>query len=80
MEYQKIMKLLGNTRNQPYTFRTRNWIELNDESKGKYDNSIIRFKTSMIRSYLCDYSVHSYLLREQQQLRIQQFRCSSKYY
>ena len=56
MEYQKIMKLLGNTRNQPYTFRTRNWIELNDESKGKYDNSIIRFKTSMIRSYLCDYS------------------------
>ena len=56
MEYQKIMKLLGNTRNQPYTFRTRNWIELNDESKVKYDNSIIRFKTSMIRSYLCDYS------------------------
>ena len=56
MEYQKIMKLLGNTRNQPYTFRTRNCIELNDESKGKYDNSIIRFKTSMIRSYLCDYS------------------------
>ena len=56
MEYQKIMKLLGNTRNQPYTFGTRNWIELNDESKGKYDNSIIRFKTSMIRSYLCDYS------------------------
>ena len=31
-------------------------VEINDESKGKYDNSNIRFKTSMIRSNLCDYS------------------------
>ena len=29
---------------------------MNDESKGRYDNSNIRFKTSMIRSNLCDYS------------------------
>ena len=44
MEYQKIMKLLGNTRNQPYLFRTRNWTELNDESKGKYDNISLDLK------------------------------------
>ena len=31
-------------------------VEINDESKGKYDNGNIRFKTSMIRSNLCDYS------------------------
>ena len=37
-------------------FRTENWVEINDESKRKYDNSNIRFKTSMIRSNLCDYS------------------------
>ena len=42
--------------NQPSKFGTRNWVEINDESKGRYDNSNIRFKTSMIRSNLCDYS------------------------
>ena len=29
---------------------------MNDESKRKYDNGIIRYKTSMIRPNLCDYS------------------------
>ena len=36
MEYQKIINLLDNTMNQPSKFRTRNWVEINDESKGKY--------------------------------------------
>ena len=56
MEYQKVINLLDETTNQPSKFRTRNWVEINDESKGRYDNSKIRFKTSMIRSNLCDYS------------------------
>ena len=56
MEYQKTTNLLDNTTNQPSKFRTKNWIEMNDESKGKYDNSNIRFKNSMIRSSLRDYS------------------------
>ena len=42
--------------NQPSKFRTRNWVEVNDESKERYGNSNIRFKTSIIRSNLCDYS------------------------
>ena len=25
--------------------RTRNWVEINDESQGKFDNSNIKFKT-----------------------------------
>ena len=54
MEYQKIIKLLDDTTNQPSKFKTRNWVKINDESKGKYDHSNIRFKTSMIRSRLCD--------------------------
>ena len=37
-------------------FRARNWVEINVESKGRYDNSNIRFKTYMIRSTLSDYS------------------------
>ena len=57
MEYQKIVHLLDDTTNQPSKkLRTRNWVEINDESKVKHDNSNIRFKTSMIRSNLCHYN------------------------
>ena len=57
MEYQKIINLLDNTPNKPTKFRTKYWVEINDESRGTYNNnSKIRFKTSMIRSSLCDYS------------------------
>ena len=31
MEYQKIIKLLGDTKNQPSEFRTRDWVEINYE-------------------------------------------------
>ena len=55
MEYRKLINLLDDTTNQLSKFRTRNQVENND-SKGKYDNSNIRFKKSMIRSNLCDYS------------------------
>ena len=57
MEYQEIIKFLDNTPNQPTKFRTKNWVEINDESRGTYNtNSQIRFKTSMLRTSLCDYS------------------------
>ena len=57
MEYQKIINLLDNTPNQLSKFRTKNWIEINDQSRGVYDvNSDIRFKTTMLKSSLCDYS------------------------
>ena len=61
MEYQKIANLLDTESNQPSKFRTRNWIEINDESRGNYANSDIRFKTTMLRSNLCDYA-DSYIL------------------
>ena len=54
MEYRKIINL---STNQPSKFRTRNLVEINDESQGTYDyNSDIKFKNSMIRSNICDYS------------------------
>ena len=56
MEYQKIINLLNGTTNQPSKFRTRNCVEINDESKGRCDKSNIRFKTSIIISSICDYS------------------------
>ena len=57
MEYQKIPNLLDSASNQPSKFRTTNWVEINDESRGTYSvNRQINFKTSMLRSSLCDYS------------------------
>ena len=57
MEYQKIINLLGNISNEPSKFRTRNLVEVNEESRGTFSiNSQIKFKTSMIRSRLCDYN------------------------
>ena len=57
MEYQKIANLIDDTSNQPSKFRTRNWVEINDESRGAYNvNSLIKFKTTMLKSSLCDYS------------------------
>ena len=45
MEYQTIINLLDNTPNQLSKFRTKNWIEINDQSRGVCNvNS------------LCDYS------------------------
>ena len=57
MEYQKIANLIDDTSNKPSKFRTRNWVEINDESRGAYNvNSQIKFKTTMLKSSLCDYS------------------------
>ena len=57
MEYQKIANLIDDTSNQPSKFRTKNWAEINDESRGTYNvNSQIKFKTIMLKSSLCDYS------------------------
>ena len=61
MEYQKKANLLESTSDNLSKFRTRNWVEINDESRGNYANSDIRFKTTMLRSNLCDYA-DSYIL------------------
>ena len=46
-----------NKSNQPFKFKTKNWVEINDESRGTYNvNSQIKFKTIMLKSSLCDYS------------------------
>ena len=57
MEYQKLANLIDDASNQPSKFRTRNWVEINDESRGAYNvNSQIKFKTTMLKSSLCDHS------------------------
>ena len=57
MEYQKVVHLLDTTSDTVPRIVTKKWIELHDQSGGAYNtNKQIRFKTSMLRSDLCDYS------------------------
>ena len=57
MEYQKIANLIDDASNQPSKFKTKNWVEINDESRGTYNvNSQIKFKTTMLKSGLYGYS------------------------
>ena len=57
------MNLLDNALNQPSKFRTRNWVEINDEQRGTYTGNNIKFKTTMLRSNLCDYGDAYILVR-----------------
>ena len=61
MEYQKVANLLESTSDNLSKFTTRNWVEINDESRGNCANSDIRFKTTMLRSNPSDYA-DSYIL------------------
>ena len=57
MEYQKIINLLNDTPNQLSRYWAKNWVEINNNSWGKYKtNSQIKFKTRTLNSSLCDYS------------------------
>ena len=59
MEYQKIAndRVALNVSNQPFKFRTKSWVEINDESRGTYSvHRQINFNMSILRSSLCFYS------------------------
>ena len=64
MEYQTIINLLNNELNKPSKFRTRNWVEKNDKSRGAYTGNNIKFKTTILRSNLCDYADAYILVKE----------------
>ena len=61
MENQNIINLLHDKTNQPSKLRTRNQVEINDDSRGAYDDdnnnddNIITLKLKLIRSSLIDY-------------------------
>ena len=60
IEYQKITNLLGTTSDNVPRFITKKWIEVHDQSGNAEDiykpSKQIRFKTSLLRSDLCDFS------------------------
>ena len=57
MEFNKINNLLGPAHDKVPKFITKKWIEVQSQSVNTYNTSkSIRFKTSMLRSDLWDYS------------------------
>ena len=57
MEYHEIINLLDNTSNHPSRFRTKKWVEINDDIRSAYSpNKQVTFKTAMLRSSLWNYS------------------------
>ena len=57
MEFNKINNLLDSYYNEAPWFITKKWIEDQSQSGNTYNTSKpIRFKTSMLRSDLCNYS------------------------
>ena len=74
MKYQTIINLLDNTPNQPSNFRTTNWAEINDNSRGTYSTNIqIKFKITMLKSRLCDYS-DKYILVKGMEMKEQEMK------
>ena len=51
MEYQKIANLIDDASNQPSKFRTKNWVEISDESRRTYND-----KTTMLKYSSYDYN------------------------
>ena len=60
MEYQNITNVLGTMLDEVPRFITKKWVEVYDQSGSTDDryntNKQIKFKASMLRSDLCDYS------------------------
>ena len=56
MEYQKIINLVGTTPNDVPRFITRKWTEVCNAKDRYKPSKQIRFKTSMLRSDLSDFS------------------------
>ena len=56
MEYQKIVNFLDYETSQPSkNFKTKNWLEISNQSHGKYNTNIqIKFNKAMLKRSLCD--------------------------
>ena len=68
MEYQKITNLLSTTSDDVPRSITKKWVEVHDQlgnAEDRYNPSKqIRFKTSVLRSHLCDFSDAYFIVKE----------------
>ena len=50
MEYQRVTNLVDKTPNQPSKLMAKNWVEINEDVRGVYNNnSQTKFKTAMLK-------------------------------
>ena len=56
MEHQKMINLLDNTPNQAIKFRTKNLVEINDESRGTYNTNNFNVKVKFMLLRQCIYT------------------------
>ena len=57
MEYQKIINFLDNTTTQASKFKTKNWVEVNEDARATYNTIIqIKLKNTMLMPSLRHYS------------------------
>ena len=47
MEYQTTLNVLGNTPNQTIKFRTKNWVEINDDPCETYNTLIVKLNLKL---------------------------------
>ena len=68
MEYQKVPNLLDTKSDDEPRFITKKWVKAHHQSGSAEDkyklSKQIRFKTSMLRSDLCNLVTHILLLKE----------------
>ena len=68
MEYQKVPNLLDTISDDEPRFITKKWVKVHHPSGSAEDkyklSKQIRFKTSMLRSDLCNLVTHILLLKE----------------
>ena len=50
------MNLLDNARNQQFKFKTENWVTINDESRGTY-NEVHQIRLNTLLSRWSDYTM-----------------------
>ena len=66
MEYQKRISFLDNTSNQLSKFRTKNWIERNDQSRGNYNTKVMLDLSPQCYSLVyITIVMHTYLIKEE---------------
>ena len=66
MEYQKMINLLDNASNQLPKFRAKNWIEINDQSRGNYNTDrILDVRPQCVSLVYVIIVMHTYLLQNE---------------
>ena len=56
IKYSKAINLLDITLNQSSKFRTKNWVEVNDDDRCGANKTKVKFKATILKSSLCDCS------------------------